>query len=45
MYDTLNNLTIYEYALIAQIPSFSIKYVIPSTNIGLFEEQYGMFQK
>lgn len=44
MYDTLNNLTIYEYALIAQILSFSIKYVIP-TNIELFKEQYGMFQK
>lgn len=44
LYDTLNNLTVYEYALIAQILSFSIKYVIP-TNIELFEEQYGMFQK
>lgn len=27
MYDTLNNLTVYEYELIAQILSFSIKYV------------------
>lgn len=38
MYDTLNNITVYEYALIALILSFSIKYVIP-INIELFEEQ------